>query len=258
MQIHELTQKKLNEGALSDITAFAQAALNKNPNMAGMTFTQRMKSLANDSAIQKLSQVMAQQWLTKAGMLQKQMAAQQPAAQQPAAPTNFNQVRETQRMNEVATKLPEIDETTYLKYLTDFVNKTMFRGQMRYLDAQGKSMVDQDLQQITKFRNDPAKVTQLFMPLAQTAALSVMTTPGALQTAPAAPAKAAPGAAAPAAAITADSIRQSLTGLGINVGKAQTPALSQFFERESGDIRLNKTGNAHADALLQLFGFLPQ
>ena len=134
----------------------------------------------------------------------------------------------------------------------------MFRGQMRYLDAQSKSMVDQDLQQIVKFRNDPAKVTQLFMPLAQTAALSVMTTPGALQTAPAAPAKTAPSATANTGAITAGSIRQSLAGLGINVGTSQTAALSQFFEKESGDVRLNKTGNAHADALLQLFGFLPQ
>jgi hypothetical protein len=96
------------------------------------------------------------------------------------------------------------------------------------------------------------------MPLAQTAALSVMTTPGALQNAPADPAKAAPGTAAKTGSITADSIRQSLAGLGINIGKEQTPALNQFFEKESGDVRLNKTGNAHADALLQLFGFLPQ
>ena len=138
----------------------------------------------------------------------------------------------------------------------DFVNKTMFRGQMRYLDAQSKSMVDQDLQQIVKFRNDPAKVTQLFMPLAQTAALSVMTTPGALQTTPQAGSQ--PAAGAKPNTVTADSLRNSLSQLGINIGKQQTAPLSQYFEKESGDIRLHKTGNAHADALLQIFGFIPQ
>lgn len=240
---------------MSDIEDYAAAALNKNPNMAGMTLNQRLKTLANDKAIQKLSQVMAQQWLVKANMLQKQMAAQQakqPAAQQPAPP-----VTEAEPTLVDTRKLPEVDETIYQKYLVDFVNKTMFRGQMRYLDPESKRMVDQDIMEIVKFRKDPAKVTQLFMPLAQTAALSVMTTPGAMQ----APqqtaggpqtAKAQPGSSA------SDGLRTALAGMGINVGKNQTSVLRQFFEQESGDIRVNKTGNNHADALLELFGFLPQ
>lgn len=244
MQIHELNQKPLHEAGLADLKSFAQAALNQNPNMAGMNFNQRMKTLAADQSIQKLSKVMAQQWLTKANLLLKQVTAQQ---------AKQNTVKEA------ASGFAAIDENTYEKYLVDFVNKNMFRGQMRYLQPESKSAVEQDIREIVKFRNDPARVTELFLPLAQTAALSLMTAPGAL-TAPAA--SAAPAAtgttAAPAAkTITAQTLKSTLSQMGVNI-QPGTPALQQFFEKASGDVRVDTTGNEYADALLEIFGFMPQ
>lgn len=254
MQIHELT--RLDEAGVMD---YIKAAVSQDPHLKGYSLTQKAKAMENNKVIKQLGQVLAQQWLAKAAIISKQASAQPghfaPQAQNQAAASSVKE----------AVTPANIDPNVYKKYLEDFVNKTAFRNQMKYLDPASKSQVDADIEQIVANRADPKKMIELFQKLAQTAAVTLMSQPGTYKTAPVSAASGtAPTSAgntpagsqvAPStSAITPASLKNTLNSMGVYINPSAA-ALRQTFEKLSGDIRVESTGNEYADNLLTIFGF---
>lgn len=246
MQIHELT--KLTEAGIID---YVKAAMSKDPNLAGMSVTQRAQAIQNNTVIKQLGEVLTQQWMSKVAILQKQAVAQpqqfqaQAAAGQPKGRA-------------------QIDPAVYKKYLVDFVNKTVFRNQMRYLDASSRAQVDNDIDSIVASKDNPQSLLPLFQNLAQTASLTMMTTPGSQNvtapgTAQTNKSSAQPPAAATKSAATAPSaasVKRDFESVGVRFPGRE--ALQQTIEQLHGDSRVSKTDNAYANAILQLMGFTVQ
>lgn len=250
MQIHELTT--LTEAGIID---YIKAAVNKDPNLAGMSVSQRAQALQNNQVIKQLGEVLTQQWLAKAAILQKQAAAQ-PQQFQAQTPTQAGQPN-----NRV-----QIAPDVYKKYLLDFVNKTVFRNQMRYLDASSRAQVDKNINDIVASKDTPQALLPLFQDLAQTASITMMSSMGS-QSSTATPAAGQPaGPGTPAAKTntqsatakvpSAASVKRDLESIGARFPGRD--ALQQTIEQLHGESRVSKTDNAYANALLQLLGFTVQ
>lgn len=258
MQIHELTQKQSNEqlneqqGIVTGLYDLAKSF--NDPRMKGMPVGARMRAMAGDRSVALIGKAVYSQWLQKVAQLQKQQMAQlgkQPAATgtQPPAAGAQPPVAEAKQPGYV-----DIGETAYKKYLLDFVNKSLFKGDIAYLEPENKSQLDQTINSIVAVRDDPAALQKAFSGLALIAANAMFTSPQYQQQQ--AKNVTSTGKAAAPGPVTPETVKSLISQLGVDV-KANPRALGQVFAKAAGnnDLRVNRTGNEYANTLLELFGF---
>lgn len=273
MKIYELTHlspEQLDEaqGMITGLYDLAKSF--SDPRMKGMPAGARMKAMAGDRSVALIAKAAYSQWIQKVAQLQKQQLSQFPVTQktaaQPAAKATTTATTAPATAAPAATpaapvaeaKQPnyvDIGATAYQKYLTDFVNTAMFRGDMSYLEPESKANVDQVIKNIVAVRDDPAAIEKAFAGLALVAANAMFTSPQ-YQKQHVKDVTTTGKSAAPAGPVTTDTVKSMLSQLGVAVN-ATPRSFGQVFTKASGnkDLRIDNTGNEYANALLQLFGF---
>ena len=172
MQIHELTQPKLNEGVLDTVKGVASNAVDKGIEaFAGAT-----KSLGT-GAIPQTGGVVDTRIFPDAVPFQGQTSAQARAnkAQQlnPAAVKKLTDgITEAWDYEVVATEQKlnrPLDDSNYRNLLRKFIDRVFFKGRMSLLNADGLQVVEHAVDTITKFRENPDQIYQTFSDLVKSA-----------------------------------------------------------------------------------------
>ena len=153
MQIHELTQPRLNEGVLDTIKGVAGGALKQ----FGTGAMPQTGGVAADPDAQPFQgQTIAQARANKA----------QP---NPASIQKFNNIIMQVWSNQISTTEKRLnrtlDDTGYRNLLRSFIDRVFFKDKMELLGIDEKRTIEHAIDTITKFRDNPDQISRTFSEL---------------------------------------------------------------------------------------------
>jgi hypothetical protein len=216
MKINQITPSMITEAGIIDK---AKALFSTDPALANLPYQQKLAALERDTQIQQLSKVALTNWQAKVVSLMR------------------------------ANQNAPISNEEYLDNLTDFIEQTLLKSQLQFLDTNSTQLIANSMNTVVNARNDKKQLPKAFNQLlvAVTAARRKPMSVQAPQ-APQAP-QGTPSAMSQQQATQA--IQQLVTSL---IGTNQQNSIKSGLSQIAGPLNVRSTGNPTADALLKQFG----
>ena len=213
MKINQITPSMITEAGIIDK---AKALFSTDPALANLPYQQKLAALERDTQIQQLSKVALTNWQAKVVSLMR------------------------------ANQNAPISNEEYLDNLTDFIEQTLLKSQLQFLDTNSTQLIANSMNTVVNARNDKKQLPKAFNQLlvAVTAARRKPTSAHA----PQAP-QGTPSAMSQQQATQA--IQQLVTSL---IGTNQQNSIKSGLSQIAGPLNVRSTGNPTADALLKQFG----